>query len=143
MQHAESILPTTTLERFFKRRTRRANPFAHAFPQHFTPSDFQWTLVRSANAKTSTARAKAKRRKDSHTRTRPRTQLNFDCGKRGHFSKHCWIKKDQTNRGGSNGKNKHKSATDAHNLDSTKPAYTGQEVEIGGFRMSCFQCRCC
>ena len=38
--------------------------------------------------------------------------------------------------GGSKGKHKSKNATDAHNLDSTKPANVEQEVEIGGFDMS-------
>ena len=58
-----------------------------------------------------------------------------NCGKRGHYSKDCWSKKD-TNKGGSKGKHKSKNATDAHNLDSTKPANAEPEVEIGGFDMS-------
>ena len=47
----------------------------------------------------------------------------------------CWSKKD-TNKSGSKGKHKTKNATDAHNLDSTKPAYAEPEVEIGGLDMS-------
>ena len=38
-----------------------------------------------------------------------------------------------TNKGGSKGKHKSKNVTDAHNLDSTKPANVELEVEIGGF----------
>ena len=59
----------------------------------------------------------------------------WNCGKRGHYSKDCWSKKN-TNKGGSKGKHKSKNATDAHNLDSTKPANVEPEVEIGGFDMS-------
>ena len=59
----------------------------------------------------------------------------WNCGKRGHYSKDCWSKKD-THKGGSKGKHKTKNATDAHNLDSTKPANSEPEVEIGGFDMS-------
>ena len=47
--------------------------------------------------------------------------------KRGHRSKDCWSKKDQTNKG-------------AHNLDSIKPVNKEPEVEIGGFDMGLFQC---
>ena len=56
----------------------------------------------------------------------------WNCGKRGHYSKDCWSKKN-TNKGGSKRKHKSKNATDAHNLDSTKPANVQREVEIGGF----------
>ena len=59
----------------------------------------------------------------------------WNCGKRGHYSKDCWSKKN-TNKGGSKGEHKSKNATDAHNLDSTKPANVEPEVEIGGFDMS-------
>ena len=59
----------------------------------------------------------------------------WNCGKRRHHSKDCWSKKN-TNKGGSKGKHKSKNATDAHNLDSTKPATVEPEVEIGGFDMS-------
>ena len=45
----------------------------------------------------------------------------WNCGKRGHYLKDCWSKKN-TNKGGTKGKRKSKNATDAHNLDSTKPA---------------------
>ena len=58
----------------------------------------------------------------------------WNCGKRGHYSKDCWSKKN-TNKGGSKGKHKSKNATDAHNLDSTKPAHVEPEVEIGEFEM--------
>ena len=58
----------------------------------------------------------------------------WKCGKRGHFSKDCWSRKN-TNKGGSKGKHKPKNA-DVHNLDSTKPANVEPEVEIGGFYMS-------
>ena len=59
----------------------------------------------------------------------------WNCGKRGHYSKNCWSKKD-ANKGGSKGKHRTKNATDAHNLDSTKPANAEPEVETGGFDMS-------
>ena len=45
----------------------------------------------------------------------------WNCGKRGHFSKDCWSKKN-TNKGGSKGKHNSENAMDAHNLDSTKSA---------------------
>ena len=60
----------------------------------------------------------------------------WNCGKRGHYSEDCCSKKN-TNKGGSKGKHKSKNATDAHNLDSTKPANIEPEVEIGGFDMFC------
>ena len=59
----------------------------------------------------------------------------WKCGEHGHNSKDCWSKKD-TNSGGSKGKHKAKNATDAHNLDLTKPANVGPKVEIGGLDMS-------
>ena len=59
----------------------------------------------------------------------------WNCGKRGHYSKDCWSKKN-TNKGGSKGKHKSNKATDAHNHDATKPANVEPEVEIGGFGMS-------
>ena len=58
----------------------------------------------------------------------------WNCGKRRHYSKDCWSKKN-TNQVGSKGKYKSKNATDAHNLDSTKPANVEPDVEIGGFDM--------
>ena len=57
-----------------------------------------------------------------------------NCGKRRHYSKDCWSKKN-TNKGGSKGKHKSKSATDAHGLDWTKPANVEPKVEIGDFEM--------
>ena len=54
----------------------------------------------------------------------------WNCGMRGHYSKDCWSKKN-TNKGGSKGKHISKNSTDAHNLDSTKPANVEPEVEIG------------
>ena len=56
----------------------------------------------------------------------------WNCGKRGHYSKDCWNKKN-TNKGGSKGKHKPNTA-DAHNLDST-PTNVEPEVETGGFNM--------
>ena len=58
----------------------------------------------------------------------------LNCGKRGHYSKDCWSKKN-TNKGGSKEKHNSKNAADAHNLDSTKPANVGPEVEIGEFEI--------
>ena len=57
----------------------------------------------------------------------------WNCGKRGHYSKDCWSKKN-TNGGGSKGKHKPQNA-DAHNLDS-KPPNDEPEVEIDKFNMS-------
>ena len=48
----------------------------------------------------------------------------WNCGKRGHYSKDCWGKKNT--KGGSKGKHKPKNA-DAHNLDS-KPSIAEPEV---------------
>ena len=59
----------------------------------------------------------------------------WNCGKRGHYSKDCWSK-NNTNKGGPKGKHNSKNATDAYNLDSTKPANVEPEVEIGRFDMS-------
>ena len=56
----------------------------------------------------------------------------WNCGKRGHYSKSCWSKKN--NKGGSKGKHKPKKA-DAHNLDS-KPSIAEPEVEIDEFSMT-------
>ena len=56
----------------------------------------------------------------------------WNCGKRGHYSKDCWSKKNT--KGGSKGKHKPKNA-DAHNLDS-KPSIDEPEVEIDEFSMT-------
>ena len=53
----------------------------------------------------------------------------WNCGKRGHHAHDCGSKKN-TNKGGSKGKHKAKNATDAHNLDSTKPADVEPVVEV-------------
>ena len=110
----------------------------------------RWTSVRLAKARTnkakeSTAKAKAKGNRDSKDnkdkckdKDKDKNKDSIDswnCGKRGHYSKDCWSKKD-TNRGGSKGKHKTKNATDARNLDSAKPANTEPEVEFGGFDLS-------
>ena len=55
-----------------------------------------------------------------------------NCGKRGHYSKDCWSKKNT--KGASKGKHKPKNA-DAHNLDS-KPSIAEPEVEIDEFSMT-------
>ena len=75
---------------------------------------------------------------EKHGKGKGKEKHYFECwnrGKRGHYSKDCWSKMN-TNKGGSKGKYKSKNATDAHNLDSTKPANGEPEVEIGGFDMS-------
>ena len=41
------------------------------------------------------------------------------------------------------GKHKANNETDAHNLDSTKPADVEPEVEVGGFDMNYPRCSCC
>ena len=115
--------------------------------RHTQEETTRWTLVRLAKAraskaKASTARAKTKGNKDSkdskdRTKTRTRTRIRLNVGiveKRGHYSKDCWSKKD-ANKGGPKGKHRTKNATDAHNLDSTKPANAEPKVEIGGFDM--------
>ena len=56
----------------------------------------------------------------------------WNCGKRGHYSKDCWSKKNT--KGGSKGKHKPKNA-DAHNLDS-KPSIVEPVVEIDEFSMT-------
>ena len=56
----------------------------------------------------------------------------WNCGKRGHYSKDCWSKKNT--KGGLKGKHKPKNA-DAHNLDS-KPSIAEPEVEIDEFSMT-------
>ena len=55
----------------------------------------------------------------------------WNCGKRGHYSKDCWSKKNT--KGGSKGKHKPKNAG-AHDLDS-KASGVEPEVEIGEFEM--------
>ena len=66
------------------------------------------------------------RQREAWTGIITRTQLNVRIvEKRGHRSKDCWSKKDQTNKG-------------AHNLDSIKPVNKDPEVEIGGFDMGYF-----
>ena len=56
----------------------------------------------------------------------------WNCGKRGHYSKHCWSKKN-TGKGGSKRKHKPNNA-DAHNLDS-KPS-NEPEAEIDELSMT-------
>ena len=56
----------------------------------------------------------------------------WNCGRRGHYSKDCWFKKNT--KGGSKGKQRSRSA-DAHNLDS-KPSIAEPEVEIVEFNMT-------
>ena len=56
----------------------------------------------------------------------------WNCGKRGHYSKDGWSKKNT--KGGSKGKHKPKN-TDAHNLDS-KPSIVEPELEIDEFSMT-------
>ena len=98
--------------------------------------------ARASKAKASTERAKAKESKDSkdntdRTRTRARTRTRtrvecWNCGKRGHYSKDCWFKKNT--KGGSKGKHKPKNA-DAHNRES-HPSIAEPEVEIDEFSMT-------
>ena len=57
-----------------------------------------------------------------------------NCGKREHYSKDCWSKKN-TNKGGSKGKHKPKNATDARSLGS-KLSIVEPGVEIDEFNMT-------
>ena len=108
----------------------------------------RWTSVRLAKArankaKASVARAKGKGSKDRDSKDKGNSKDKgknkdsiecWNCGKR--YSKDCWSKKD--NKGGSKGKHKAKNATDAHNLDSTKPAKDEPEIANGGLDMNYF-----
>ena len=111
---------------------------------HTQEETTQWTFLhlakaRANKAKASTERAKAKESKDSKDSTDKSKDKNKDsvecwnCGKRGHYPKDCWSKKN-SNKGGSTGKHKPKNA-DAHNLDS-KPSIAEPEVEIDEFSMT-------
>ena len=98
----------------------------------------QWTSVRLAKAranmaKASTTRAMAKKGKQGQDKNKDSIECG-NCGKRGHYTKDCRSKKD-TDKGGSKGKHKSKKATDAHNIDSTKPANVEPEVQTGEFEM--------
>ena len=80
---------------------------------------------------------KGKQGKDEtgvRTRTRTRIRLNVGIVESANTIQKTFNK--NTNKGGSKGKHKSKNATDAHNLDSTKPANFEPEVEIGGFDTS-------
>ena len=102
---------------------------------HHTQEEMtQWTLVHLVKARASTERTKAKESKDSkdntdRTGTRARTRTR---GRRGHYSKDCWFKKNT--KGGSKGKHRSRCA-DAHNLDS-KPSIVEPEVETDEFNMT-------
>ena len=96
--------------------------------------------ARASRARASTEKAKAKESKDSkdntdRTGTRARTKDSvecWNCGRRGHYSKDCWFKKNT--KGGSKGKHRSRSAV-AHNLES-KPSIVEPEVEIDEFTMA-------
>ena len=98
--------------------------------------------ARANNAKASTARAKAKGKQGQqgqHGQDKDKSKDKSkdsvecrNCGKRGHYSKDCWSKKNT--KGGSKGKHKPKNA-DAHNLDS-KPSIAEPEVEIDEFNVT-------
>ena len=98
--------------------------------------------ARANKAKASTAKGKGKGKGKQGQQGRDRSKDKdkkkdsiecWNCGKRGHYSKDCWSKKN-TNKGGSKGKHKSKNA-DAHNLDSTRPANVEPVVEVGEFEM--------
>ena len=81
-------------------------------------------------------KGKGKGKKGQQGRDKSKDSVEcWNCGKRGHYPKDCWSKKN-TNKGGSRGKHNSKNATDVYNLDSTKPSNVEPEVEIGGFNTS-------
>ena len=104
--------------------------------RHTHEETTEWTSVRLAKvrAEHGKGQGKGKQGRDkSKNKDKNKDSIEcWNCGKRGHYSKDCWSKKN-TNKGGSKGKHKSKNATDAHNLDSTKSANVEPEVEIGEF----------
>ena len=111
----------------------------------------QWTLVhlakvRANKAKASTAKGQqGQQGQQGQDKDKSKDKIKdsvecWNCGKRGHYSKDCWSKKNP-NKGGSKGKHKPKNA-DAHNLDS-KPSNVEPEVEIGGFNHFLPRSSCC
>ena len=106
---------------------------------HTKEETTRWTLVHSAKAKVNKVKAgkgKGKQgQQGQHGQGKDKCKDSFEfwnCGKRGHYSKDCWNKKNT--KGGSKGKHKPKNA-DAHNLDS-KPSIAEPEVEIDEFSMT-------
>ena len=98
-------------------RSRKAHPIQEEMTR--------WILVRSAKATARASMAKAEGSKGSkHSKARTARQAIecWNCVPGRHYLKDCWSETDQTNRGGSKGKNKNKHATYALNLDPTKTA---------------------
>ena len=101
--------------------------------RHTQEETTRWTSVRLAKA-----RAKAKGSKDSkdnnhrtRARIRTRTRIRLNVGTRKTVGARSTPTKVVRK-----GKHEAKNATDARNLDSTKPANVEPEVEIGGSDMS-------
>ena len=117
------------------------NRKVHHTQEETTP----WTLVHSAKArahkaKASAVRAKAKGSKVSKdstdgTRTRTRIRLNVGFVESADTTTKTVGARRTPTKVGPKGKHQPKSATDVHNLDSTKPSNVEPEVEIGGFNM--------
>ena len=82
--------------------------------------------------KSKRGKGKGKGKQGQHPQEKHKDLIEcWNCGELGHHANDCWSKKN-SNKGGSKEKHKAKIARHAHNLDSSKPADAGPEVEVGG-----------
>ena len=119
-----------------KRKTRKHEAERPVTPRRRRPSGHLCICQRQGQTKQRQARQGQRQRETRTARTARTGQgqvQGWNCGKRGHYSKDCWSKKN-TNKGCSKGKHKPKNA-DAHNLDP-KPSIVEPEFEIDEFNMS-------
>ena len=92
--------------------------------------------VNGKHSKGKHGKSRSKQGQQDKDKERTREPVECEnCGEPNHYAKDCWNKKDQTNKDGSKGKNKHKNAMDAHNPGSKN---NESEVEIGGFETNFF-----